>query len=242
MNNAAPIKKVAILGGILLFIAVLFILFTPRFGFVKHHFKPLPVFGPRDVEYRTVNGEEIADTIFHTVPDFSFTDQSGNSFTQEDVKGKILVVDFMFTSCTGWCPIMTSQMQRLVWKLDGPAFDDVLFLSHTVDPEHDTPEVLSKYARQNKINTDRWKLLTGDKKSLYEHGVYGFFLAAEKDALAPEGFLHSKMMVLVDREGHIRGYYDGLSAKEVDMAGDDIKMLLKEEKIKAREAENKSEE
>lgn len=234
MDNAAKRKKVAVLGGILLFIILLVVVFTPAIGLVRHHFEPLPHFGPREVEYRVVDGKEVADTIYHEVPPFSFVDQDGQTFTEADTEGKILVVDFMFTTCTGWCPIMTSQMQRLVWKLDDPAFKDVRFLSHTVDPEHDTPQVLSKYARKNKISTDRWKLLTGEKKALYEHGVHGFFLAAEKDALAPEGFLHSKMFVLVDRKGHIRGYYDGLSATEVDQIADDIKMLLKEEKINAK--------
>jgi len=236
MGNAAKIKKVAVLGGLLLFIAFLFIFFAPALGFVKHHFKPLPYFGPRDVEYRTENGVEVADTIYHTIPKFSFTDQDGNTFSSTDVEGKILVVDFMFTTCTGWCPIMTSQMLRLDWKLEDPAFDDILFLSHTVDPETDTPEVLYKYARKNKIDTERWKLLTGDRTALYEHGVYGFFLAAKEDALAPDGFLHSNMFVLVDREGHIRGYYDGLKTEEVNLVASDVKMLLKEEKVKAQEA------
>lgn len=237
MSSAANKKKVAVLGGILLFIILLVALFTPALGLVQHHFEPLPHYGPSEVEYHIVNGEEVADTIFHTIPEFNFTDQDGKPFGSKDVEGKFLIVDFMFTTCTGWCPIMTSQMQRLVWKLDDEAFRDVVFISHTVDPENDTPEVLSKYARKNKIDTDRWKLLTGEKKAIYEHGVHGYFLAAEKDALAPDGFLHSKMVVLVDRKGHIRGYYDGLSATEVDKAADDIKMLLKEEKINAKNAE-----
>ena len=236
MGNAATKKKVAVLGGILLFIILLVALFTPALGLVKHHFKPLPYFYPIDVDYRNVDGEEVVDTIYHTIPQFDFIDQNGEPFSSADVEGKITVVDFMFTTCTGWCPIMTSQMQRLVWKLDDPAFDDVLFLSHTVDPETDTPAILKKYARKNRIDETRWKLLTGDRDKLYEHGVKGYFLSAEEDVLAPGGFLHSNMFVLVDRQGHIRGYYDGLSATQVDQIADDLKMLLKEEKIKAKEA------
>lgn len=236
MSNSARRKKIAVFGGILLFIFLLVALFTPALGLVKHHFQPLTYFYPIDVEYRTVDGVEVMDTIYHTIPKFNFIDQDGEEFGSEDVVGKITVIDFMFTTCTGWCPIMTSQMQRLVWKLDGEDFEDVMFVSHTVDPETDTPPVLKKYARKHKIDTERWVLLTGDKTAIYEHGVHGYFLAAEEDVLAPDGFLHSNMFVLVDRQGHIRGYYDGLSAVEVDQIADDVKMLMKEEKIKAKEA------
>jgi protein SCO1/2 len=228
--------KVAVLGGIVLFILSLFVFFSPLLGLVKHNFEFLPYFGPREVEYRDVGGVMVADTLYHRVPPFAFTDQSGSRLTSDDLEGKILIVDFFFTRCTTICPRMKTQLQRLQFQLGDPAFDDVVFLSHTVDPEHDTPEVLRYHARKLKADTTRWKFLTGTKEELYGLGADGYFLAAREDVLAEDGFLHSEMFVLVDRDRHIRGYYDGTSTEEVNRLVGELKMLMKEEKIRAAEA------
>lgn len=230
-------KKVAVLGGIAVFVLSLFVFFSPMLGLVRHSFEFLPYFGPREVEYRPVDGVMVADTLYHQVPPFSFTDQSGKQLSSADLEGKILIVDFFFTRCTTICPRMKTQMQRLQFQLSDPAFDDVYMLSHTVDPEHDTPEVLRAHARKLKADTTRWKFLTGSKEDLYTLGADGYFLAAREDVLADDGFLHSEMFVLVDRDRHIRGYYDGTNTEEVNKLVGELKMLLKEERIKAAEAE-----
>ena len=111
--------------------------------------------------------------------------------------------------------------------------------SATPDPEHDTPEVLDAYAQKLQADTARWKFLTGNKADLYLHGSEGLYLAAKEDVMAPDGFLHSEQFVLVDKQRHIRGYYDGTTMAGMNALAADIKMLLKEEKIKAAEAERK---
>jgi protein SCO1/2 len=153
------------------------------------------------------------------------------------VQGKVLVVDFFFTRCTTICPKMSVQMQQLQLKLNDDAYDDVVFLSHTVDPEHDTPEVLNAYARKLQADTARWKFLTGNKADIYLQGSDGYYLAAREDVLAEGGFLHSEKFVLVDKQRHIRGYYDGTTAEGMNALAADLKMLLKEERIKAAEEE-----
>lgn len=233
MRPAPRWKKLAILGGIPLFILSLFLLFSPALGLAKHRYAFLPYYGPKEVNAP-------GDTTYFTVPPFAFTDQFGRPFSDRDVEGRILVVDFFFTRCTTICPRMTRQMQQLQLKLDDEAFDDVVFLSHTVDPENDTAEVLNAYARQHQADTARWKFLTGPKADLYLLGSEGYFLAAREDVMAPDGFLHSEMFVLVDKDRHIRGYYDGTSTAEVGRLAGDIKMLLKEEKVRRREAAERS--
>ena len=197
-------------------------------GTGEHSFKTLPYYGPREANAP-------GDTTYFTVPEFAFVDQDGQPFTQADVDGKIRIVDFFFTRCTTICPRMGAQMQQLQLRLDDPAYDDVLFLSHTVDPEHDTPEVLKEYAGRLEADPKRWKFLTGAKADIYLHGADGYFLASREDVMAPDGCLHSEMFVLVDREGHIRGYYDGTKTEEVDELLSDLKMLLKEEKVRAKQ-------
>lgn len=230
-------KKFLILGGIAAFVLGLFVFFSPWLGLAKHRFSHLPYYGHKETIVVERDGKPVIDTIYAQVPSFNFVDQFGRDFTDRDVKGKILVVDFFFTRCGTICPKMSVQMQQLQLKLDDSAFKDVLFLSHTVDPEHDTPEVLREYARKLQADSARWKFLTGDKADLYLQGSEGYLLAAREDVMAEGGFLHSEKFVLVDKDRHIRGYYDGTTMEGMNAVAADIKMLLKEEKIKRAEAE-----
>lgn len=233
----SPRRKWLLLGGMAAFVASLFIFFSPWLGLVQHHFQFLPYYGPKETVLVERDGRPVVDTIHHTIPPFSFTGIDGRPFTDRDTEGKITVVDFFFTRCTTICPRMKVQLQQLQLRLDDPAYDDVLILSHTVDPEHDTPEVLAEHARKLQADTARWKFLTGSKEALYRQGSEGYLLAAQEDVLAPDGFLHSEKFVLVDRERHIRGMYDGTTAEGMNALAADLKMLLKEERIKAAEAE-----
>lgn len=229
-------RKALVLGGIALFVVGLFVFFSPWLGIARHHFNFLPYYGPKEVVAVERDGRTVIDTVYHTVPPFSFTDQFGRPFTDKDVEGRIIVADFFFTRCGTICPKMSVQMQQLQLKLDDPAFKDVVFLSHTVDPEHDTPEVLREYARKLQADTARWKFLTGAKADIYLQGSEGYHVAAREEVMEPGGFLHSELFVLVDKDRHIRGYYDGTTAKGMNDCAADIKMLLKEEKVKRAEA------
>lgn len=195
----------------------------------RHTFITLPYYGEREL---------IApgDTLYHTVPPFSFLDQDSNLVTDESTKDRILVVDFFFTSCRSICPRMSKEMQQLQFKLSDRAYDDVLFLSHTVDPGHDTPPVLKEYARKLEADTGRWKFLTGDATTIYRQGNLGYLLSALRDSASAEEFVHSPNFVLVDKRKHIRGIYDGTRTSSVDSLATDIKMLIAEEKRRKREA------
>ncbi|MBS1581106.1 MAG: SCO family protein [Bacteroidetes bacterium] len=195
----------------------------------KHTFRTLPYIGEREV-----NGP--GDTTYFTVPPFAFIDQDGNQVTDRTVADKVLVVDFFFTRCQSICPRMSKEMQQLQFKLDEPAFHEVLFLSHTVDPENDTPEVLKAYGRKLEADTARWKFVTGDAAAIYRQGNLGYLLSANADTAAAEQFVHSPQFVLVDKRRHIRGMYDGTNTESVNALADDIKLLLKEEHARAKKA------
>jgi len=232
--------KVLVLGGIGLFILSLFVFFSPMLGLVKHNFTYLSFYGPKEPVLVERDGKMVVDTIYAEIPPFQFIDRYGKPFTDKDVKGKIIVADFFFTRCTTICPRMSVQMQQLQLKLDDDAFDDVVFLSHTVDPENDTPEVLDAYARKLEADPARWKFLTGNAPDIYRMGNTGYLLSAMEDSASAEQFLHDSRFVLVDKDRHIRGYYEGTTATGMNELAGDLKMLLKEERIKKRDAAEKA--
>lgn len=216
------------------FILLAFLIGIVPVGFLvlrtgRHTFVTLPYYGQREVLGP-------GDTLFHTVPPFAFLDQDSNLVTDESTKDRILVVDFFFTTCRSICPRMSKEMQQLQFKLSDRAYNQVLFLSHTVDPEHDTPPVLKEYARQLEADTARWKFLTGDATTIYRQGNLGYLLSAMRDSASAEEFVHSPNFVLVDKRKHIRGIYDGTRTSSVDSLASDIKMLIAEEKRRKREA------
>ncbi|MCB9165300.1 MAG: SCO family protein [Flavobacteriales bacterium] len=228
--------KWLILGGIGAFVLALFIFFSPLVGLVKHTFNYLPYYGPKEPVLVQRDGKDVVDTIYAEIPPFSFIDRYGQPFTDKDVEGKIIVADFFFTRCGTICPRMSVNMQQLQLKLNDDAFKDVVFLSHTVDPEHDTPAVLDDYAKKLEADPVRWKFLTGNAKDIYRMGNTGYLLSALEDSTSAEQFVHDGRFVLVDKQKHIRGYYDGTEASGMNALAADLKMLLKEERIKAKEA------
>lgn len=196
-------------------------------------FKVLPYYGEK---YTVASDSNTGvDTVYHSVPDFSFINQNGKETSFSDFEGKIVVADFFFTTCPTICPIMTTQMTRLQWLLDDPSYDDVAFISHSVNPKNDTPQVLLEYGENQGADFNRWTFLTGNQEKIFEQGFEGYLLSTQEDAGAPGGFLHSSYFVLLDKNRHIRGFYDGTSTKDVDDLFVDIKMLKKEEVLKDSE-------
>lgn len=158
------------------------------------------------------------------LPAFTLEDRRGESFERQDLAGRPWVVDFIFTRCTASCPMITARMARLDRRL--PA--DVGLLSLTVDPEHDTPEVLAAYAERHGAS-ERWRFLTGPPETLSDLVRHGFRLgvdpATAQSAPGGEAILHSTRFVLVDGEGRVRGYYDALSGDEVARLRRDLAAL-----------------
>lgn len=211
------------------YLALFILLLGPVIAFFivsrgQHEFYSLPIYGPKEVQYLD-DGK--ADTLYHTIPDFKLVNQFGDTLTNADFEGKIRIVDFFFSTCPTICPVMTKNMAALQLELDEDHFRDVKMVSHTVNPEFDTPEVLFKYGEKHDADFDLWTFLTGNKEDIYRLGVLGYMLPAQEDALAPGGFLHSEQFVLVDPKGRIRGYYDGTKIAETRRMMKDVKMLIK---------------
>lgn len=180
----------------------------------------LPYYGIHDLN-------ENGDTLYYTIPKFSFTNQSGREVSHKDYEGKIFVTDFFFTTCPTICPIMSTQMSRLQHMLkEEGVMGDVMLLSHSVNPEHDQPDVLLEYADRIGADTTTWNLVTGPRKDIYDQAKNGYFINALESDTAAGGFIHSDNFMLIDREMHIRGYYDGTSTKDVDQLFEDILSLL----------------
>ncbi len=163
----------------------------------------------------------------HHIAPFQFRDQQGRSFTGKEVSGRVFLANFFFTSCKGICPKMLVNMRQVYRHFYGnPA---VLFLSHSVTPEQDSVPRLRQYAAENDITGTQWHLLTGDAKAIYTMARRSYFVEATEGLSKDETeFLHTENLVLVDRNGRIRGIYNGTLATEVPRIIEDINGLLAE--------------
>jgi len=178
----------------------------------------LPILGEKKIE----NG----DTILHSIPDFSFTNQNGETVTNATFEGQAYVTDFFFTSCPTICPKVKKQMLRIYDK--HKSNPNLKLVSYTIDPKRDNVEHLGNYAKNLGVTTENWHFLTGDKWEL--HGIADdYFSIAMENEDAPGGFDHSGRLILIDKNRHIRSFCDGTDPKSVDGFLKDIDLLLKEE-------------
>ena len=187
----------------------------------------LPIAGERDVEYRMVDGVEVADTIYHHVPSFEYLNQDSIMVSSEDFKDKIWVADFFFTHCPTICPPMTSQMHRLS-KMTSDLSDFVQFLSFSIDPKKDTPTRLREYINSYEIKATNWTFMTGDEDATHLLAKE-FFNGAERNDEIEGGFGHTPYFALVDKEGLVRGVYIGTDVDDVARLAKDLRKLLKYE-------------
>jgi protein SCO1 len=160
--------------------------------------------------------------------DFSLTDRSGRVVTRSDLEGKILVVDFLFTSCSETCPVVNRQMAQIQQLTTNEP--EVKLVSLTVDPRDDTPDVLAKYGQTFGADTNRWLFLTGDKAALYSL-IGQSFLAKDQDdpfGYMPGNFSHTERIAVMDSEGKLRGYFDGLNQNTAGAVVDEIEQMKKE--------------
>ena len=191
----------------------------------------LPIMGERDVRPRADGGP--ADTVFATVPRFRLVNQAGQVITNQTFAGRAYVADFFFATCPGICPKMQGELLKVYTKY---AKDPrIVFLSHTIDPAHDTIPVLKDYAQRLGVTeAARWHFATtgahGEptaKDTVFQLAK-AYFTAALPDKQAPGGFAHNGTFALVDDQGHIRGLYDSLNAKEVARLFVELPVLLAE--------------
>lgn len=188
--------------------------------------KTLKIYQPSDVNVALVDSTIQYKKKYHTISDFSLTNQNGKIITQEDYKDKIYVADFFFTTCVTICPIMTDHMVQIQKELKDR--HDILLLSHTVTPEIDTVAQLKRYAVEKGVDDMKWNLVTGDKKQIYDLARKSY-LAAKDVPYNKYDLVHTENFVLVDKKRRIRGFYDGTNPEAIQQLLEDIKILEKEE-------------
>ena len=190
----------------------------------KDKVRPFPYYDTPDF---TPKWEMPDNKTFHQIRSFALLNQENKPFTEKDIEGKICVADFFFTSCPGICPKMTRSMADIQKEFMND--DEIMLLSHSVNPEKDSVSILKKYAKEKNINFNRWKLLTGNKDEIYDLGRKYYFV--EEDEGIKKGndvFLHTENFILIDKQRHIRGIYNGLDPNSIDNLIKDIRILKEE--------------
>jgi protein SCO1/2 len=188
--------------------------------------KTLPIYGNRQAVTKTVNGQQVTDTVYQTIPAFTFVNQYGDSTGSKQLQNKIYVADFFFTSCPSICPIMERNMLNVYNAYKDSA--DIKIVSFTIDPRHDTVPVLKKYADKLGITGNSWWFLLGSKEKVYDLAAKNYLVAVSQDSTVAGGYVHQGYFMLIDKQGRVRGSYDGTDMKQVTQLIDDIKTLKAE--------------
>ena len=186
----------------------------------------LKIYQPAEVNFELVDSTLQHVKKYHTIADFSLINQNGKTVTQVDYENKIYVADFFFTTCQTICPIMTDNMHQIQEKMKSD--NGVMLLSHSVTPEIDSVAQLKKYALTKGVNDEKWNLVTGDKKQIYELARKSY-LVAKDDQEYEFDLIHTENFVLVDTKKRIRGFYDGTNSEDIQQLLKDIEILKLEE-------------
>ncbi|MXO07309.1 MULTISPECIES: SCO family protein [Flavobacterium] len=188
--------------------------------------KTLPIYNPADVNPELVDSTIQYKSKYHTIADFSFINQNGDTITQKNYEGKIYVADFFFTTCGSICPKMSTNLvdvQKAV--LNNPK---VMLLSHTVFPEVDSVSVLKAYAIKYGVVDSKWNLVTGDKKEIYKMARKSYLAVKMGRPDQLYDMVHTENFVLVDQKRRVRGFYDGTNKEDVKRLLEDIEFLSQE--------------
>ena len=188
--------------------------------------KTLPIFNPADVNPELVDSTVQYKSKYHTIADFSFVNQNGDTITQKNYEGKIYVADFFFTTCGSICPKMTTNLEEVQKAvLNNPK---VMLLSHTVFPEVDSIPVLKAYAVKHGVVDSKWNLVTGNKKEIYTMARKSYLAVKLGRPDQLYDMVHTENFVLVDQKRRVRGFYDGTNKEEIKRLLEDIDFLCKE--------------
>ena len=188
--------------------------------------KTLPIYNPADVNPELVDSTIQYKSKYHTIADFSFINQNGDTITQKNYEGKIYVADFFFTTCGSICPKMSTnlvEVQKAV--INNPK---VMLLSHTVFPEVDSVSVLKAYAVKYGVVDSKWNLVTGDKKEIYSMARKSYLAAKLGRPNQLYDMVHTENFVLVDQKRRVRGFYDGTNKEDIKRLLEDINFLSNE--------------
>lgn len=211
------------------FFIVLFIFSAVTISLFYSALKPqktLPIYNPADVNPELVDSTVQYKSKYHTIADFSFVNQNGDTITQKNYEGKIYVADFFFTTCGSICPKMTTNLEDVQKAvLNNPK---VMLLSHTVFPEVDSIPVLKEYAIKHHVVDSKWNLVTGDKKEIYTMARKSYLAVKLGRPDQLYDMVHTENFVLVDQKRRVRGFYDGTNKEEIKRLLEDIDFLCKE--------------
>ena len=218
--------------------ALMLAILLPAVGYllVKYYSKdavhmPRKYFAPDSVIVSERNGKTTTDTVWHQVKNIRFTNQLGKQVSLDDLKGKVLVIDFFFTRCPSICPGMARSMKRLQESfVKNP--DIVQFISVSIDPERDSVPQLRKFADRYDINHDTWWLVTGDKKEIYDLAL-NELKASIADSNVDTAFIHTENFFLLDSNRIVRGWYNGFDTVKQAQLAHDIPLLMLERDKKA---------
>jgi protein SCO1/2 len=183
---------------------------------------------------RMKDGKEVSDTTWHRVANIRLQNQLGDTVSLDSLKGKVIIIDFFFTHCASICPILTRNMRHLQDALKlkdytkGVDTTFVKFISLTVDPEHDSPPVMKKYADRYGVNSDVWWMLTGPKRTIYDFALNELKLGLQDSVSVDSNFVHTDYIALLDKDRIIRGYYHGTDTAALAKLGDDIVFIMLE--------------
>jgi protein SCO1/2 len=172
-------------------------------------------------ERLSAEGARHSFPVYTRIPPFSLTERSGRPFGSIDLQNKVWIADFIFTTCPGPCPRMSAQMAILQRALEGK--EEVRLVSITVDPQTDTPEVLTKYADHYQAKNGYWYFLTGDMATIHRLARDGFMVGGVEDVM-----MHSTRFILMDRRAQVRGYYDSSDEESLNKLLLDVQKLLQE--------------
>ncbi len=185
--------------------------------------KTLPIYNPSMVNPELVDSTIQYISKYHTIADFSFTNQNGKLITQKDYEGKIYVADFFFTTCGSICPKMTTNLVEIQKAFINNS--KVMLLSHTIFPETDSVSVLKEYSIKNGVIDSKWNLVTGDKKQIYTLARKSYLAVKLGKPEELYDMVHTENFVLVDSKRRVRGFYDGTKKEEMDRLKEDITFL-----------------
>lgn len=183
----------------------------------------LPIYQPNMVSATLVDSSMQYVRKYHTIADFKLVNQNGDTITQDSYADKIYVADFFFTTCPSICPVMTANLAEVQNEFKND--NEVLLLSHSVTPEIDSVAQLKKYAIEKGVVDQKWNLVTGNKKQIYELARKSYMAVMEDGDGGAYDMIHTENFMLIDKERRIRGYYDGTNKEEVEKLIRDIEIL-----------------
>ena len=222
-----PVKKILVLLILLAVPTTLYYLLKEK---GQNRYRPLPIYGEKKVAptFHTKRGKQIPDTIYHVIRDFSLLNQQGDMVKFPADSNQITVVNFFYTRCPLLCANMNNDMARVAKVYNGNRL--MRFISITVDPEYDTSSILLEYSKSYTAFNNKWDFLSGDKKLIFDLAKSDFQVDVIQDSLKKSDIIHSPMIILIDPQKRIRGYYDSsLGNEQITLLIDEIKLLITEE-------------